>query len=81
MTVKKEKVASQEIVVHDDGERVYSMFNILKAEDEHDNPTINLGMFLPDDAVIKPRSISCKREISKQGGKISFEVKYESQDK
>lgn len=80
VVVKKEKVASQEIFVHDDGERVYSMFNILKAEDEHDEPTINLGMFLPADAVIKPGNISCKREISKQGGKVSFEVKYESQD-
>ena len=55
------------------------MFNILKAEDEHE-PTINLGMFLPDDAVIWPGNISCKTEVSKQGGKISFEVKYESQD-
>ena len=27
-------MASQETVVHDDGERVYSMFNILKAEDK-----------------------------------------------
>ena len=45
--VKKEKVASQEIVVHDDGERVYSMFNILKAEDEHDEPIINLACFFP----------------------------------
>ena len=26
MIVKKEKVASQEVVVHDDGESVYSMF-------------------------------------------------------
>ena len=56
------------------------MFNILKAEDEHDESTINLGMFLPDDAVIRPGNISCKTEVSKQGGKISFEVKYESQD-
>ena len=80
MIVKKEKVASQESVVHDDGERVYSMFNILKAEDELDEPTINLGMFLPADAVIKPGNISCKREISKQGGTVSFEVKFEYQD-
>ena len=79
--VKKEKAASQEIIVHDDGERVYSMFNILKSEDEHDEPAINMGMFLPDNAVIKPGNINCKREISKQGGKISFEVKYESSDK
>lgn len=73
-------MASQEIVVHDDGERVYRMFNILKAEDKHDESTINLGMFLPADAVIKPGNISCKRKISKQGGTVSFEVKYESQD-
>ena len=30
------------------------MFNIFKAEDEHNEPIINLGMFLPDDAVMKP---------------------------
>ena len=56
------------------------MINNLKAENDHDEPTINLGMFLPDDAVIRPGNISCKREVSTQGGKISSEVKYESQD-
>ena len=41
-------------------------------------PTFNFGSCFPADAIIKPQDIKCRRVLTKEGGKVSFEFKYES---
>ena len=69
---------SQKVIVSDNGEKLHSVFDTLKSGDEREEPIINLGNFMSDDMVIKPKDITCKREITKDGGKITIEFKYQS---
>lgn len=55
------------------------MFNTLNTEGIREEPNINLGDFLPKDAIIRPQNMICKRVLSPDGGKIIFDLKYEIQ--
>lgn len=75
--VKKDINVTQEIIVHDNGEKVQTMWNTLKGKAEKEEPVFNLGSVLPPGAMIKPENVLCKRVITEDGGRISFELKYE----
>lgn len=75
--VKKGKVVSREISVHDDGERVYSIFNTAKVGDIKEDTEIHFGDILPKGAVFKAENISCKMSFLPDGGKVRLGMKYE----
>ena len=70
------KLTSQEIVIQDDKEKNPNMVSTLKKEVKREEPAVSIGSFLPDNALIKPRDIICKRWLTKEGGRIVFHVKY-----
>lgn len=52
------------------------MVSTLNKEVEREEPAVSICSFLPDDALIKPREFICKRWLTKEGGRIVFQVKY-----
>ena len=75
--VKKEGNMTQEIIVRDNGQRVQSMFDTLKRNNEREGPAFHLSSVLPQGTVIKAENMVCKRVITKDGGRITFEVNYD----
>ena len=74
--ISKKKFVSNEIMIKDDGERLFSSFSINKTDDQRKEPDINLGEFLSHNATLKARDIVIKRAVSAEGGKVILSFNY-----
>lgn len=74
---KREKRVSNEMTFTDnDGDRMFSIFSSAKDGETREEPTVNMGDYLPKDICIRPEDISITRILNPEGGKVKINFKY-----
>ena len=74
--VKKEKHVSQNIILTDNGETLFSNYYMNRSGEPKSEPPLNLGDYLPRGILLKPGDITLRRKFTANGVIISMDIDY-----
>ena len=70
---------SQNIVLTDNGEKLFAQFNTNRVGEHKMESQLNLADYIPHGTVIRPGDLTIKRAFTPNGGSIILDINYKHQ--
>ena len=77
--IEKNKMLSQNIVLTDNGEKLFAQFNTNRVGEHKMESQLNLADYIPQGTVIRPGDLTIKRAFTPNGGSIILDINYKHQ--